>query len=61
LRDKIKKNEIGGACGTYGEEAHAGFWWAVLKEEDHLEDPGIDGRIILNWMLREMGQGHGLN
>jgi hypothetical protein len=23
------------------------FWWGNLREEDHLEDPGIDERIIL--------------
>jgi hypothetical protein len=26
---------------------HTGFWWGVLKEIYHLEDVGIDGRIIL--------------
>ena len=28
-------------------EVYAGFWWRNLSERDHLEDPGIDGRIIL--------------
>jgi hypothetical protein len=23
---------------------------------DHLEDPGIDGRIILQWILRKQGR-----
>jgi len=25
----------------------AGFWWGDLKEIYHLEDVGVDGRIIL--------------
>jgi len=29
-------------------------WWGKGEERDHLEDQGIDGRIILKW-LKEMG------
>jgi len=29
------------------EELHRRFWWGNLRERDHLEDPGLDGRIIL--------------
>jgi hypothetical protein len=28
------------------EEVHTGFWWGNLRERDHLEDLGINGRII---------------
>jgi hypothetical protein len=27
------------------------------RKEDHLEDPGVDGRIILRWILKEVGCG----
>jgi hypothetical protein len=28
-------------------DMHTGFWWRDLREDDHLGDPGVDGRIIL--------------
>jgi hypothetical protein len=33
-------------------EMHAGFWWRNLKEIDHLEDLGVNVRIILKWILK---------
>jgi hypothetical protein len=50
---------MGGACSKYGgrEEARKGFWWGNLRERDHLEDPGIDGRLILRWILRKWDVG----
>jgi hypothetical protein len=43
---------MGGACSTNGGEAYTGFWRRNLREKDHLEDPGVDGRIILRWIFR---------
>jgi len=28
------------------------FWWGNLRERDHLENPGLDGRKILRWLFR---------
>jgi len=47
---------------VWGEErCIQGFWWGNLRERDRLGDPGIDGRIILRWILRKWDVGHGLD
>jgi hypothetical protein len=50
--DQIKKNEMGRACGTYGRQERCiqGFWWGDLRKRDHLEDLGVNRRIILKWI-----------
>ena len=53
----IEKNEVGGACSTYEGEVYAGFWWGSLREGDHLEDPSVDGRIILRSIFRKWDVG----
>jgi hypothetical protein len=34
-------------------ELHTGFWWGNLKERAHLEDLGVDARIILKFILKK--------
>ena len=38
-------------------EVYTGFWWGNLRERDHLGDPGVDRRIILRWIIKEVGCG----
>jgi hypothetical protein len=38
------------------------FWWGNLREKTHMEDLGVDGRIILKWILKTLnGERHGLD
>jgi hypothetical protein len=49
---------MGGACSTYGGrgKVHPGIWWGNLRERDHLEGVGVDGRgDNIKMDLREMG------
>jgi len=46
---------MGGTCSAYGAKRGLihGFWWGNLRERDHFEEPGVDGRIILRWIFRK--------
>jgi hypothetical protein len=47
-------NDLDGACGMYRiqERCRHGFG-GETRERNHLEHVGIDGRIILKWVLRK--------
>jgi hypothetical protein len=48
--------EIGGrgvVARVEGGEVRVGFCWGVLREKGHLEDLGVDGRIITKWMSKK--------
>jgi hypothetical protein len=36
-----------GACSTNGDRVLYSVLWKNMSERDHLEDPDVDGRIIL--------------
>ena len=40
---------------------HTGFWWGNLRDRDHLEDLGVDGRIILSGSSGSGMWWHGLD
>ena len=36
---------------------HTGLWWGNLRERDHLEESGVDGRVILKWVFEKWDEG----
>jgi len=34
------------------EEVRTEFWWGNLRERGHMEDLGVDRRLILKWIFR---------
>jgi len=40
---------------------YAGFCCGNLRERAHLEDPDVEGIIILKWIFRKWDVGHGLD
>jgi hypothetical protein len=35
-------------------EVCTGCWWRSLWKRNHWEDQGLDGRIILRWIIRKL-------
>jgi len=47
-----------GKCRTWSTlqgrgEVHTGFWLRKLRKRGHLDDTGVDGKIILNWIFKK--------
>jgi hypothetical protein len=63
LGGHIEKNEMVGACNTYGGtgKVYTGFWLGNLKERANLDDTGADGWIILRWIFKKLDVGYGLD
>jgi hypothetical protein len=32
---------------------HRTFWYGSLRERDHLEEPGVDVRMMIKWIFKE--------
>jgi hypothetical protein len=48
------KNEMGGTILRNGRNREAyRDWWVDSRERDHLQNPGVDGRITLRWIFSE--------
>jgi len=43
-------NEMGGHLPYAGGGGGQGFWWGNLQEGGHIENLGVDGKIILKWI-----------
>jgi hypothetical protein len=37
------------------------FWWGNVRKLDHLENPGVGGRLILKWVIMTWDWRHGLD
>ena len=56
---ELSKNETDIACGTYGVEERCvhGIGGGVLREREHLEDQGVEGRRLLKRIFKEWNEG----
>jgi hypothetical protein len=48
---------MGRSCSRYGERCAYTVLVGRLEGRNHLEDPGVDGRIILKWIFEKWDGG----
>ena len=61
FNDHIKKNARDGACNTYrGEGVHTGLLLGDIRDGDHLEDIGVNVRILKLILKKKIGEWTGL-
>ena len=52
--DRTKKNEWTVMWHVWGTgEVHTGCWSGDVRERHHLDDLGVDGRLILKFILKK--------
>jgi hypothetical protein len=49
---KSRRIRLAGHVARMG-KMYRGFCWGDLRESDHLEGSGVDGRIILRWIFKK--------
>jgi len=55
---KSRRMRWAGHVARMGERrGYTRFRWEKLRGRDHLEDPGVNGRIILRWLFRKWDVG----
>jgi hypothetical protein len=61
--DIVKKNKMGGTCSMYGGQERwvQGFGGGKVRGRDHLEDLGVDRKIVLKWIFKKWDGEHGLD
>ena len=55
---KLRRMRWAGHVARIGRgKVYTGFWWGNLKKRINLEDPGVDGRIIVKWIFKQWDVG----
>jgi hypothetical protein len=50
---QLLKTGISRTFSMYGGKTHMKFWWENLRKGNHLEDSGVDGRLIVKCIFQK--------